>query len=222
MMAINPLSLGEQLEIAIREEILDGKLLPGQRLSLNELAQRWDVSNMPVRDAVRRLESSGFLVVVPRSGIYVAEFDKDRFKNILNIRIALECLAVELSIGSIPNIEIEEATMVYQDARKELEDTGDITALQNHDNLVHQLIFKYCANPELIETMRGIQHLIDWGHRISAASNPDALIHALPEHLAILDALKQRNTEEAKAAMQSHLQNTLHRTFEGWEKDDPK
>ncbi len=223
-MEINPLSLGEQIEIALREDILNGKLRPGQRLSLNELAQKWDVSNMPVRDAVRRLESSGFLVVAPRSGIFVAKFDKERFKNILDIRTALECLAIELSIKSIPDAEIAEAITLYQEAGMRLENIGDATALHAHDNLVHQLIFKYCANPELIETMHGIQHLIDWGHRIAAASNPDALTHALPEHLAILDALKQRNSKDAKSAMQNHLKNTLRRTFDGWDdkKDDPK
>ena len=216
-MEINPLSLGEQIEIALREEILEGKLRPGQRLSLQELAQRWEVSSMPVRDAVRRLESSGFLVVAPRSGIYVAKFDKDRFKNILDIRIALECLAVELSIHLIPDAEIEAAIAIYQDAGGRLEKTGDATALIDQDNLVHNLIFKHCANPELIETMRGIQHLIHWGHRIAAASHPDAFVRALPEHLAILDALRHRNVEEARSAMQTHLTNTLQRTFEGWD-----
>ena len=215
-MEINQLSLGEQIEVAIREEILDGKLLPGQRLSLKELAQRWDVSNMPVRDAVRRLESSGFLVVAPRSGIFVAKFDKERFKNILDIRTALECLAVKLSINSIPDAKIDEAITVYQEAGRNFQDNGDTSALRANDNLVHQLIFKYCANPELIETMRGIQHLIDWGHRIAAASNPNAFSHALPEHLAILNALKQRDTVAAESAMHNHLNNTLERTFEGW------
>ena len=53
MISINSSSLGEQIEHAIREEILSGEMKPGQRLSIDELAQRWGVSSMPVRDAVR-------------------------------------------------------------------------------------------------------------------------------------------------------------------------
>ena len=107
MISINSSSLGEQIEEAIREEILSGELIPGQRLSIDELAQRWGVSSMPVRDAVRRLEVSGFLIVAPRRGVFVSKFDQTRFKNIIDIRSALECLAIELPIESIPEAEID-------------------------------------------------------------------------------------------------------------------
>ena len=215
-MAIVATSLGEQIEQALKEEILGGKLAPGQRLSLDELAERWGVSSMPVRDAVRRLETSGFVKVAPRRGVFVAEFDQSRFKNILDIRIALECLAIELSSDLILDFEIENAIQVYQEGGEYIKKSGDASKLATQDNLVHDLLINNCNNPKLIEIMNGLQDLIDWAHQTVAAYRPDALERALPEHLDILEALKTRDIEATQEAMRTHLKGTLERTLEMW------
>ncbi|MFC1996153.1 GntR family transcriptional regulator [Chloroflexota bacterium] len=216
MTVINASSLGEQIEQAIRDEILSGELKPGQRLSIDELAQKWGVSSMPVRDAVRRLEVSGFLIVAPRRGVFVSKFDQTRFKNILDIRSALECLAIELSIASIPETEIDEAIQIYREGEQHLEKTDDVSKLADDDQVVHNLIIKYCNNPKLIEIMDGLQNLINWGHKTVEAYLPDAFEKALPEHFEILEALKARDLEAAQSAMRIHLKGTLDRTLAVW------
>ena len=216
MTIINALSLGEQIEEAIKGEILSGELIPGQRLSIDELAQKWGVSSMPVRDAVRRLETSGFLIVAPRRGVFVSKFDQTRFKNILDIRSALECLAIELSIESIPEVEIDEAIEIYHEGEQYLAETGDSSKLAEDDQIVHDLIIKYCNNPKLIEIMDGLQSLIDWGHKTVESYLPDAFVKALPEHFRILEALKERDLEASQSAMRTHLKGTLDRTLAVW------
>lgn len=216
IMTINALSLGEQIETALKDEILSGELVPGQRLSIDELAQRWGVSSMPVRDAVRRLETSGFLVVAPRRGVFVSQFDQERFKNILDIRIAMECLAIELATHAIPEEEIDLAIQIYQQGGQRLQESGDASQLAAHDSLVHDLVIKYSNNPKLIEIMSGLQDLIDWGHKTVAYYRQDAFEKALPEHLDILTALKARDVSAAQNAMRSHLRATLDRTLETW------
>ncbi len=215
-MEIVATSLGDQIEQALREEILAGKLQPGQRLSITGLAKRWSVSSMPVRDAVRRLETAGFVTVSPRRGVFVAKYDMQRFKNILDIRMALECLAIELSIEHIPEAEIDAGIATYEQARANLRSSGGFKNLAVQDNLVHDLIFKYCRNPELTEIMKGLRNLIHWGHQTASTSRPDALERALPEHLEIMVALKNRNLEAAQNAMRAHLQSTIDRTLEIW------
>ncbi|MFN2237303.1 MAG: GntR family transcriptional regulator [Anaerolineales bacterium] len=216
MTIINALSLGEQIEEAIKGEILSGELIPGQRLSIDELAQKWGVSSMPVRDAVRRLETSGFLIVAPRRGVFVSKFDQTRFKNILDIRSALECLAIELSIESIPEVEIDKAIEIYREGEQYLAETGDSSKLAEDDQIVHDLIIKYCNNPKLIEIMDGLQSLIDWGHKTVESYLPDAFVKALPEHFRILEALKERDLEASQSAMRTHLKGTLDRTLAVW------
>lgn len=215
-MAINSASLGEQIEDALKEEILLGKLKPGQRLSLDELAKQWGVSSMPVRDAVKRLEISGFLKVAPRRGVFVSQFDKNRFRNILDIRIALEKLGIELATDIIPKNEIEYGINLYMEGGKEMRELGKSSILAQNDNYVHDLIFRYCHNSKLVEIMNGLQDLVDWCHKTVEVYRPDALEKALPEHIDILKALKARDVEGAKEAMQTHLKGTLERTFDIW------
>jgi DNA-binding GntR family transcriptional regulator len=209
-------SLSEQVEQAVKHEIVSGALAPGQRLSLDELAERMGVSIMPVRDAVRRLESAGFLIVSSRRGVFVSRFDFERFQHLFDIRMALECLAVELSVHRILEDEIDKGLALYCEGQKQLTETGESPILSAADNTVHQLILRYCHNPELIAIMNGLQELIDWGHRIMAMYQPAALEHAAPEHIAILEALKARDAGLAVSAMRAHLQGTLTRTLGGW------
>ena len=95
-------SLSQKIETQLKQEIMSGILAPGQRLTIDDIAERLQVSAMPVRDAVRRLDGLGFLKVAPRRGVYVEDFDQTRFKDTMEVRIALECLAVELAVPRIP------------------------------------------------------------------------------------------------------------------------
>ena len=91
---IQTASLGRQIENELREEILAGRLSPGQRISIDTLAAQWGTSSTPVRDAVKRLADLGFLRIAPRSGVFVAELDARKLEEIFELRIALECMAV--------------------------------------------------------------------------------------------------------------------------------
>ncbi len=213
---VNVSTLSEQIEGQLKDDISSGKLVPGQRLSIAALAKRWGVSSMPVRDAIRRLETVGFVEVIPRVGVFVTELNQKRFKNIMDIRIGLECLAIELAAERIPGEEIDAAIASYRTGGAELEKTGDTFALQACDNLVHSLIVQHCDNPELIGIMDDLKALIDWAHQASALYQADSFQIALPEHLRILDALQARDMDRAKDEMRAHLQKTCQRTLAAW------
>src|SRR6201995_5439710 len=89
----NTVPLSAQVENALKEQILSGKLLPGQRIDLQSLAKLWNVSPTPLRDAVRSLANQGLVAVSPRRGVFVAAVDKKALKEIVKLRIALECPA---------------------------------------------------------------------------------------------------------------------------------
>lgn len=210
-------SLSEKIQQHLKADILAGRLLPGQRLTIDDIASQLDVSPMPVRDAVRRLDALGFLRVAPRRGVYVAEYDQAKFKNILEIRTALECLAVDLSTAAIPASDIDAAIQRYQEAGRRFSETGDPSALVACDSLVHDLVIQYCNNPELMALMDQLKDLIDWGHYIVAAHLPQARETALDEHLRILFALSSRDAERTKEAVREHLGNTYKRTMQAWQ-----
>ncbi len=210
-------SLSQKIETQLKREIMAGDLLPGQRLTIDELAGRLQVSAMPVRDAVRRLDGLGFLKVAPRRGVYVEDFDQTRFKDTMDVRIALECLAVTLATDRIPARAIADARAVYVRGGEHFARTGDLSQLADCDNLLHDLIVSHSENPLLISLMEQLQDLIDWAHHIVAKVQPRAQLDALPEHLAILDVLSQRDVVATQGALREHLQNTLQRTLRAWE-----
>lgn len=143
---IGLISLSDKIEDAIREEILSGALVPRQRISIDELSSRWGVSSTPVRDAIRRLEKVGFLKVSPRRGVYVADFDQRDFKNIFDLRIALECLAIRSATDRIPVPELDQIVEAYQRAQKHFIESGDRSLLEDCDSLIHEVVIEYCDN----------------------------------------------------------------------------
>ena len=88
-------SLSEQVEIALKNEITSGRMQPGQRISTTDLRAAWNISSTPFRDAVRALEIQGFVIVEARKGVFVAPLDAKAVSEIFDLRIALECIAIE-------------------------------------------------------------------------------------------------------------------------------
>jgi DNA-binding GntR family transcriptional regulator len=202
-------SLSEQIQRELKRDILSGKLVPGQRLGIDELALQWDVSSTPVRDAIKRLEAAGLVKVAPRRGVYVSTLDQRTFKHVFDLRIALECLAVESATALIPDDEIQRTLTLYREAGTQFEGTGDDSLLVEHDSMIHDLIIRYCDNPKLVEMMQGLNDLIEWARNTVAERGPNSYIRALPEHLQILEALEARDPDAAQTALRTHLKNAF-------------
>lgn len=209
-------SLSQKIETQLKREIMNGDLAPGQRLTIEDIAERLQVSTMPVRDAVRQLDGLGFLKVAPRRGVYVEKFDQARFQQTMEVRIALECLAVTLAVKRIPSQAILDARTAYVAGGERYQRTGDLALLVECDNLLHDLIVSHSDNPLLISIMGQLRDLINWAHQIVATLQPKAKVDALPEHLEILDVLIERDVSKTQGALRKHLQNTMHRTLAAW------
>jgi DNA-binding GntR family transcriptional regulator len=204
-------------EGALKREILSGNLLPGQRVDMNEYATQWGISNTPIRDALARLEQVGFVKVYPRRGVYVSRIDQKTFKDIFDLRIALECLATELGTPIIPDEEIERVLRSYLEAGRRLREDDDRTFLIETDYLVHQLILYHCHNTRLIQIMDGLQDMINWARQTVVVHHPEAYETTLPEHIAIVEGIQSRDCTLAVTAMRTHLQNSYERTRSYWE-----
>jgi DNA-binding GntR family transcriptional regulator len=212
---IDATPLSQQILSELKEEIISGRLRPNQRISIEELAQRWKVSTTPVRDAVHNLELAGFVVVAPRKSIMVANLDLKAFKDIFDLRIALECCAVELAILRISDRVLEDALESFHSANEDYRTTGSLARLEQVDNLVHQIILDYCDNPKLVSTMDQLHDQVTWARRI-VINQPKSYGEAAGEHIRILECLKSRQVQLAVQAMRSHLANSFERTVANW------
>ncbi len=209
-------SLSEQIEETLKEQILLGNLGPGERIPVDELAEQWGVSSTPIRDALRRLESVGSASVAPRRGFYVETLTKEEFKNIFDLRIVLEALAVETATTRIPEEELARVMQQYQDADAQLSQSGERTLLLQYDHALHTLIIQYCDNPKLREFMDELRVLDLWARGTLVSLLPDAYERALPEHIQVMKALQTRDPKAARAALVNHLENALQRAYVSW------
>ncbi|RME63935.1 MAG: GntR family transcriptional regulator [Caldilineae bacterium] len=214
-LTIQTASLSQQIEEALKSEILAGRYKPGERIPLEELADKWGVSITPVRDAVKRLEKIGFVTVVPRRGVYASTVDWRTFENVFELRIALECLAIRKASQLIPDDVIERVLADYEESARRLAE-GDSEHLVQFDHSLHDLIIQYCDNEKLIEIMRNLHDLNFLARKTLLLIRPDSYEQALPEHLAIMRVLRAHDADAAEQAMRRHLTNVLERARATW------
>jgi DNA-binding GntR family transcriptional regulator len=207
----NTVPLSAQVENALKEEILSGRLLPGQRIDLQSLAKLWNVSPTPLRDAVRSLANQGLVAVSPRRGVFVAAVDKKALKEIFELRIALECTATELATSIVPAQEAEHALSAYKRARDATNERERRKALAAIDNLIHDVIIRHCGNSRLIKIMNGLRDHVRWSQQNIIARVSQPYNTTLPEHIRIAEAVCRRDTAAAVAAMREHLENSYQR-----------
>ena len=129
----------------LRQAILRGELQPGERLLEIHLADKLGVSRTPIREAIRKLELEGLVLMIPRKGAVVAEITEKSLRDVLEVRRALEELAMKLACEKILDEEIEELKV----AAKEFEDalkTGDVTVYAEADVKFHDIIYRTTDN----------------------------------------------------------------------------
>jgi DNA-binding GntR family transcriptional regulator len=211
MNALSQPSLAERVEEALKEEILSGRLAPAQRIDLNAYRESWSVSITPLRDAVKQLEVLGFVEVSPRRGVFVARIDGRALKQIFDLRIALECLAVGLATPAIPEQKLAEMREIYLQAQNAAHNKKRNELLRKTDSVVHNIVIEYCDNERLVNFMISLRDLIRWSQQTIIMNLNEPYETTLPEHMRIVDALCERDAEGAEKAMRLHLENSYKR-----------
>ncbi len=102
-----PASRKDAIVETLRAAILSGDIAPGERLNLDDLAQDYGVSRMPVRDALKQLEAEGLVTIYPHRGVEVSQLDAEDIRELFGIRIALEQKAVEMAIGRLRKADLD-------------------------------------------------------------------------------------------------------------------
>lgn len=209
--ALTQETLSNRVTEALSEQILSGRLAPGQRVDLGYLASKWEVSVTPVRDAAKQLEALGFLKVLPRRGVFVAELSAKEVKDIFDLRAALETAAVRLATPRIPKAEAEKALKLYVKAGEAPMGKERDRLLPKVDLLVHTMALTFCDNPRLQKMMEGIRDMVRWCQSTIILHLNEPFLTTLPEHIAICEAICAGDAERAASAMHTHIENTSQR-----------
>ncbi len=197
--------LGEVVYETLREAIIRQILKPGERLMEQELAEEMGVSRTPVREALRKLELEGYVVMIPRKGAYVAGLSIKDINNVFEIRSALETLAAELAASRATQEEIEEMerNLVMEAAHFE---TGDLLKTIEVDTRFHELIYHASKNNRLQNMLKDLRDQVQ-RFRTTTLAAPGRMKFALDEHRRIVEAIAAGNVQEAKLAIREHIEN---------------
>ncbi len=199
----------------LRQAIINGSFPPGMRLMELQLAAEMGVSRTPVREAIRKLELEGLVVMIPRRGAYVANLSIKDINEVYEIRTALDVLAAGLAAERIKEEELEEMERNLIAIRPAIE-SMDIPRIIEGDTAFHEIIYKASRNERLINIISNLREQIT-SIRGGSMLYPGRLKEMLEEHRMIVDAIAQGNVEVAQKAVQAHMENaerTLLKTIE--------
>lgn len=189
----------------MKNAIITGELKPGERLMEVQLAEKLGVSRTPVREAIRKLELEGLVVMVPRKGAYVSDLDTRDLLNVLEIRGSLEGLAASLAAERITDEEIRELNSIVDEFYKSIE-TNDHEALVKCDKAFHDLIFAASRNDKLVQIMNNLQEHVH-RFRVRYINEEKKSKKLYQEHKKILESLEERNADNARKWAEKHIYN---------------
>ena len=189
----------------LRQAILRGELEPGERLMEIHLADRLGVSRTPIREAIRKLELEGLVVMIPRRGAIVASITEKDLKDVLEVRRTLEVMAAEIACDRITPELLEELAEAGEEFRK-LKDSDDYTSLAAADVKFHDIIYAATDNQRLISILNNLREQM-YRYRLEYIKDAEKRQILLVEHESILRAIRSRHVAEAKEAVRAHIDN---------------
>lgn len=189
----------------LRQAILKGELAPGERLMEIQLADRLGVSRTPIREAIRKLELEGLVLMIPRKGAEVAKISEKSLRDVLEVRRSLEELAIELACQRMTEEEVTRLEET-QEAFREAVNHGDAMGIAESDEHYHDIIYYGTGNARLVQILNNLREQM-YRYRLEYIKDADKRQVLLVEHDNILKAIKGRRVAEAKEAMREHIDN---------------
>ena len=189
----------------LRQAILRGELKPGERLMEIQLANKLGVSRTPIREAIRKLE--GLVLMIPRKGAEVAEITEKNMRDVLEVRKALEELAVQLACDKITKEEIEEMKKAAEDFKKILK-SKDITEIAEADVRFHDIIYMATDNQKLIQLLNNLREQM-YRYRVEYLKREEAHPQLIAEHAAIIEYISKGEKKAATDIMCKHIDNQV-------------
>ncbi len=189
----------------LRESILKGEMKPGERLMEIHLASRLGVSRTPIREAIRMLELEGLVTMIPRRGAEVAQISAKGLKDVLEVRQALDALAMELACERITDEEIRELRRAC-DHFIEMTKTRDAIQIAEADVALHDRIVKASGNERLAQMVNNLSQQM-YRYRLEYIKDVSQHGRLIQEHEEIYRCISSRDKEAGARAIKMHIYN---------------
>jgi DNA-binding GntR family transcriptional regulator len=200
-------SLTKLLITKLKEAIVSGKLAPGEALGETELAASLKVGPVALREALRALESEGYVTFRPDNEVVVSKPSREEIEDYYAIAGALEGLAARLAVVRARPDEVGRLRELHQ-ALKEACQKRDVIRYFDARNHFHRLIAEIARNERLYRLIDQLRPELQKTRTLSLRQ-PQHLDYSMREHDQIMDAFLKKNPELAGSAMERHLNNQM-------------
>ncbi len=198
-----PRTVKETLVESLRDAIIRGDFAPGQYLRLEEIAARFDVSTMPVREALRDLEAEGLVTIFPHRGATVTQLSADELQDIYDIRVLLEEMATRLAVPLMTEATLAELTSLVEQMENHV---GDVATLVKLNHQFHLTLYGASGRRHLCELNQMLRYRTQhYLHLFTVEVESENFSQTQGEHRAILEACKRGDAEQAAAIMRHHV-----------------
>lgn len=190
---------------ALRDAIRRGILEPGERLMEVQLADELGISRTPVREAIRKLEQEGYVIMMPRRGTYVSDVSVKDIKEIFEIRSALESLSTQLAAMRIEPEELERLRNLLIEIEGHIERNDSMDEIVATDIKFHGLLYQVSRNERLVAIISNLMEQLA-RFRTLSMSYPGRLKETLEEHRAMVEAIAAGDIDAAREAAERHME----------------
>lgn len=193
-------TLVEQIRTVLREDIVSLRLKPGEKLTVDALADRFGVSRTPVRDGLNALVEEGLVVVAPRVGYYVVELTLNDIHEICGIRKMMEIYAMQSASESDVLLNRVDEMLEEHIRVRQLSGAIKQEAFEGLDKEFHNQIIHASGNGRLIDIFMRTNSFVDLMRNLNTRVET-----AIEEHISMLQALQRKDTESATRLLEIHL-----------------
>ena len=196
----------------LRQGILDGTLQPGERLMELHLAHQLGVSRTPVRDAIRKLEQEGLVLLLPRRGAVVAQITLSDLEDVLEVREALEELAARRACRKITPAQLKELFAAAEKFEKSIKDENLILSAEA-DVEFHEVLYEATGNRRLAQLLNNIRSQM-YRYRLESLKNKSSHPDLILQHTLICEAVKNGDEQKAAEAVRMHMEKQKQSVME--------
>ena len=193
----------ERVYRSLRDRIVTGGLPPGARLVELELAQQFDSSRTPVREALKRLSAEGLVSIDPARGMVVREIDPAEAEDIYVIREVIDGLAARLAA---PRVTEDDVTKLHvlMDTQRECVSDGDWLEMTRANRRFHEVIYRTSGSRHLLDIAGNLHDLVRT-FSLRCFANPERGQLVIDEHERIAECLAAHDADGAETASKEHI-----------------
>jgi len=200
-----PMTAEEEAYNFLLEGICGGRYRTGDRLIAEDIAKEIGMSRMPVREAFRRLDAQGLVMLRPNRGAIVSGLDIEEMHEVFEMRSALEGLAMRIAVPKIGARQLAALERLLD----EMDDYRDESAAWvSHHRKFHEYLCSLSGRPRLLKQICALYSLIEAPMRLWL-QHVDKPLSARQEHAVILEAIREGDANKAETVLREHIEGTV-------------